>query len=122
MPSGPAPREFAVGAGNDAAAGIDSGWAGRNPGEKDTLVLRHRPAAHGRPVNLLGFVEETKDGRRVATDKPRTYEVQYMGGAGGLAEGREVSSRKCPGPSKSSIRSRIWASTLTRSLPTVKRA
>ena len=53
--------------------------AGQNPGEKDVIVLRQKPAVLGRPVNFLGFVEETRDGRRVSTGKPKTYEVQYMG-------------------------------------------
>jgi dipeptidyl aminopeptidase/acylaminoacyl peptidase len=53
--------------------------AGENPGEKDLIVLRQKPKALGRPVSLLGFVEETRDGRRVATDKVKNYEVQYFG-------------------------------------------
>ncbi len=28
------------------------------------IVLRQKPAVVGRPVNLLGFVEEIRDGRR----------------------------------------------------------
>src|SRR5262249_32057169 len=55
--------------------------AGRGPQEKDVIVLRHQAAPVGRPVNLLGFVEERKDNRRVATDKPKDYEVLYMGAA-----------------------------------------
>jgi hypothetical protein len=46
----------------------------------DKVVLQHAPAPVGRPHALLGFVEEVKGGRRVATDKPKVYEVQYMGG------------------------------------------
>jgi hypothetical protein len=53
--------------------------AGENPGEKDVVVLRQVPAMLGRPVNILGFVEERRDGKRIATDKPKSYEVQYMG-------------------------------------------
>jgi hypothetical protein len=55
--------------------------AGQEPKEKDLVVLQHKPAVVGRPVNVLGFVEEMKDGKRVATDRPHDYEVQYLGGA-----------------------------------------
>jgi hypothetical protein len=54
--------------------------AGRDPQAEDQIVLQHKAAVHGRPVAIPGFVEEQKDGRRVATDKPRDYEVQYLGG------------------------------------------
>jgi hypothetical protein len=55
--------------------------AGREPKETDLVVLQEKPAVAGRPVNVLGFVEEIKDGKRVATDRPRDYEVQYLGGS-----------------------------------------
>jgi hypothetical protein len=55
--------------------------AGQALAEKDKVVLQQKAAVVGRPVNVLGFVEEIKDGKRVATDKPREYEVQYMGGS-----------------------------------------
>ncbi|HXG11042.1 MAG TPA: DPP IV N-terminal domain-containing protein [Gemmataceae bacterium] len=54
--------------------------AGRAPGEKDLIVLRHQAVPLGRPVRVLGFVEEVRDGRRIATDKPHEYEVEYLGG------------------------------------------
>jgi hypothetical protein len=54
--------------------------AGQAPGEKDRVVLQQKAVAQGRPVNVLGFVEETRDGKRRATDRPHAYEVQYMGG------------------------------------------
>jgi dipeptidyl aminopeptidase/acylaminoacyl peptidase len=44
------------------------------------LVLRQQPAPFGRPVNILGFVEEKQGDRRVPTTKPRDYEAVYMGG------------------------------------------
>lgn len=47
----------------------------------EQLVLRQKPAPVGRPQQLLGFVEEQKDGRRVATKGPKTYEVTYWGGS-----------------------------------------
>jgi dipeptidyl aminopeptidase/acylaminoacyl peptidase len=53
--------------------------AGQNPGEKDLIVLQQKPAVLGRPVNLLAFVEENRDGKRINTGRPKTYEVQYMG-------------------------------------------
>jgi hypothetical protein len=31
-------------------------------------------------VRVLGFVEENRDGKRIATDRPRDYEVQYVAG------------------------------------------
>jgi hypothetical protein len=52
--------------------------AARTPPEN--VVLRQTPVVVGRPHNLLGFVEEVKDGRRISTGKPKVYEVQYMGG------------------------------------------
>lgn len=45
----------------------------------DKVVLRFTPSVHGRPYEILGFVEETKDGRRVPTATPKGYEVLYMG-------------------------------------------
>lgn len=53
--------------------------AARTP-QSDRVVLRQKNVPLGRPVNILGFVEEMKGGKRVATDKPRAYEVQYVGG------------------------------------------
>jgi dipeptidyl aminopeptidase/acylaminoacyl peptidase len=46
----------------------------------DKIVLRYEAAPHGRPLSLLGYVEEIKAGKRINTGKPTTYEVQYMGG------------------------------------------
>lgn len=47
----------------------------------DKIPLRFDPAPQGRPTEILGFVEEVKDGRRVSTGKPKSYEVIYTGGA-----------------------------------------
>ncbi len=52
--------------------------AARTPPE--TVALKDAPAAVGRPHQLLGFVEEVRDGRRTSTGQPKVYEVQYMGG------------------------------------------
>src|SRR5262249_30884026 len=46
---------------------------------RDTIPLRSRLAALPKPVSVLGYVEEQKDGKRVATGKPRTYEATYLG-------------------------------------------
>jgi hypothetical protein len=43
------------------------------------IVIRHEPIALGRPVNILGWVETTQNGRRVRTDQPKDYEVFYFG-------------------------------------------
>jgi dipeptidyl aminopeptidase/acylaminoacyl peptidase len=53
--------------------------AGREPRPDDRVALRSRVAPLGGDVQLLGFVEEVKDGRRTATDKPQEYRVRYMG-------------------------------------------
>lgn len=54
--------------------------SGREPQATDRLVLRQKTAPLGPPHQLLGFVEEVKNGRHVPTDQPKEYEVQYMGG------------------------------------------
>jgi len=53
--------------------------AGRLLKADDFVPLQYTAAPLGRPHNLLGFVEEVRDSRRVATDKPREYQVQYLG-------------------------------------------
>jgi len=55
--------------------------AGKEPKATDKIVLRSKPVPLGRPHQLLGFVEEIKDGKRVSTGVPKEYEVQYLGGA-----------------------------------------
>jgi dipeptidyl aminopeptidase/acylaminoacyl peptidase len=54
--------------------------AGQHPQESDRIVLRQKSAPLGLPHQLLGFVEEIKNGRHVPTDQPKEYEVQYEGG------------------------------------------
>lgn len=46
----------------------------------DKVVLRYDAAPLGRPHALLGFVEEVKDGKRLKTGAPKSYEVLYTGG------------------------------------------
>jgi dipeptidyl aminopeptidase/acylaminoacyl peptidase len=52
---------------------------GRDPKAADEVALRLKTVALDGPVKLLGFVEEQKGGRRIATDKPREYTLQYFG-------------------------------------------
>jgi dipeptidyl aminopeptidase/acylaminoacyl peptidase len=53
---------------------------GTEPKPADQIVLRHQAAPLPKEFNLLGFVEEEKNGRRVATDKPKEYPLHYWGG------------------------------------------
>src|SRR5262249_8669545 len=55
--------------------------AGEDPRPNDLVAVQQRPAPAGGPVTFLGFFEEKKDGRHVASDKPREYQVRYMGGS-----------------------------------------
>src|SRR5258708_5558151 len=43
------------------------------------VALREKVAPLGKPVTFLGFIEETRAGRHVATDRPKEYEVEYLG-------------------------------------------
>ncbi len=54
--------------------------AGTELKETSTVPLQFKPAAHGKPYEFLGFVEEQKDGHRVSTGKPKSYELVYWGG------------------------------------------
>ncbi len=53
--------------------------AGRDPNPVDKVALRCKLVPLARPVTVLGFVEEEKDGRRVATTQPKDYPAQYLG-------------------------------------------
>src|SRR5262249_28166359 len=53
--------------------------AGARPGAP--VALAHKLVPLPEPVTVLGFQEEEKDGRRVATDKPLDYRVEYLGRA-----------------------------------------
>lgn len=44
------------------------------------LALRTQNVPLGEPRNVLGFEEIEKEGRRVATDKPKDYSLRYVGG------------------------------------------
>ncbi|MCH7705355.1 MAG: hypothetical protein IIB61_09590, partial [Planctomycetes bacterium] len=53
--------------------------AGKDPKPDDVVSIRSEPAAFKEKVTVLGFVEEERDGKRVSTDKPREYEVEFFG-------------------------------------------
>ncbi|MFM7150137.1 MAG: DPP IV N-terminal domain-containing protein [Gemmataceae bacterium] len=46
---------------------------------RSKVPLRFEAAAHGRPMEFLGFVEEVENGKRINTGKPKSYEVIYQG-------------------------------------------
>jgi dipeptidyl aminopeptidase/acylaminoacyl peptidase len=54
--------------------------ARKEPKVGDKISLRWNTTVLGRPHQLLGYVEETKDGKRVRTEALKTYEVEYLGG------------------------------------------
>ncbi|HEY7154985.1 MAG TPA: DPP IV N-terminal domain-containing protein, partial [Gemmataceae bacterium] len=47
--------------------------------EKEQIALRHRMTPLPGRTTVLGFEEERKDGRNVATDRPKDYTVEYAG-------------------------------------------
>lgn len=51
---------------------------GKTPREDSQVALRVRTVAAKAPATILGFVEEEKDGKRVATDKPKDYPVEVI--------------------------------------------
>ncbi len=53
--------------------------AGREPKATDQVAIRSKLVPLDRPVTILGFVEEEKNGRRVATGQPKDYPAQYVG-------------------------------------------
>ncbi len=53
--------------------------AGRDPKPTDLVAVQQKAAALDKTVDFLGFVEETKNGRRVATDQPKVYQLKYYG-------------------------------------------
>jgi dipeptidyl-peptidase 4 len=52
--------------------------AGRRPGPSDLIAIRSEARAFPDPVTVLGFVEEDRDGSRVATDRPRDYREELV--------------------------------------------
>src|SRR5581483_9543406 len=55
--------------------------AGTELKETTKVPLQFKEAAHGKPYEFLGFVEEEKDGKHVNTGKPKSYELIYWGGS-----------------------------------------
>ncbi len=53
--------------------------AGKAPIAADQVPLQLKAVPQGGPVNFLGFVEEEKAGRYVATAKTRDYRLEYHG-------------------------------------------
>lgn len=53
--------------------------AGHDPQAKDRIALRHKLAPVPDRTTVLGYVEEERNGRRVATDKPQDYTVEFLG-------------------------------------------
>lgn len=51
--------------------------AGRERSPTDLIPLRNKPAPASEKVTALGFVEEHRGGKPVATDQPRDYEVEH---------------------------------------------
>jgi dipeptidyl aminopeptidase/acylaminoacyl peptidase len=54
--------------------------ARKEPKAGDKIALRWNSKVIGPPHELPGYVEEIKDGKRVRTDTPKTYEVRWLGG------------------------------------------
>jgi dipeptidyl-peptidase 4 len=54
--------------------------AGKEPKATDMVALRQKAVPVASSAKVLGFVEEQKNGKRIATDKPYTYELEYLGG------------------------------------------
>ncbi len=47
--------------------------------DKEEIALRHRMKPLPRRATILGFEEERKDGRTIATKTPKDYTVEYLG-------------------------------------------
>ncbi len=54
--------------------------AGKDLAAADKIPLQYKSVPVGRPYELLGYVEATKDGKRVATTETKSYPVRYNGG------------------------------------------
>jgi dipeptidyl aminopeptidase/acylaminoacyl peptidase len=51
---------------------------GKKPRGDDQIALRFRTTALKEPATILGFVEETKDGKTINTGKPRDYKAELI--------------------------------------------
>lgn len=55
--------------------------AAKDPKSAGVVTLRQREVSLKQKVAIKGFEEEIKDGRKVATDRPKDYTVDYLGAA-----------------------------------------
>jgi len=53
--------------------------AGKNPRDDDLVAVRTAAVPFDKPVVIKGYVEEQRNGRWVATDKTRDYELEHHG-------------------------------------------
>src|SRR5579884_1507827 len=60
-------------------ARADTIRAGQEPSAKDTIAIRQKAAALDGTFDFLGYVEETKNGRRHPTKQTKVYPLTYMG-------------------------------------------
>jgi hypothetical protein len=51
----------------------------KEPAEKDRVALRHQMVPLPGRATILGFEEERRDGRAIATNRPHDYTVEYLG-------------------------------------------
>ncbi len=56
----------------------DTVKAGRAPKDDDRVAIRARAVAFTEPATVLGFVEETRSGKQVATGEPKDYKVKLV--------------------------------------------
>jgi dipeptidyl aminopeptidase/acylaminoacyl peptidase len=61
----------------DARAGVVA--AGRMPRANDRVALQQKAVALDGTVDFLGYVEDRRNGRRLATDQLKTYPLRYLG-------------------------------------------
>jgi hypothetical protein len=54
--------------------------AGSKPAPDDQVAIQTKSASAGN-VNLLGYAEEIRNGRRVRTDQTQEYKLEYWGGS-----------------------------------------
>jgi dipeptidyl-peptidase 4 len=61
------------------AALLKSAREATTAGRPAEVALRYRATAFKEPVKVAGFVEEVKAGKRVPTDRPRDYTLDFFG-------------------------------------------
>jgi hypothetical protein len=75
--------DFAAGHKGDILRELDAARAatiaaGREPKEADRVAIRAEAHAFPEPATILGYVEESKDGRRRSTGEPKDYRVDLV--------------------------------------------